>query len=99
VEYFLGTLVAAYNDFEARVGTISSAKGAKRELVKNAVEHLLLLRFTVGERLQRDQPDDADPRPARLAGSGSGPLHRARSECTLGAHRALTPYMSHEIVC
>lgn len=49
VEYFLGTLIAAYNDFEARVGKISSAKGAKRELVKNAIEHLLLPRFTVGE--------------------------------------------------
>lgn len=48
VEYFLGVLIAAHNDFEARVGTISSAKGAKRELVKNAVAHLLP-RFTVGE--------------------------------------------------
>lgn len=48
VDYFLGTLIAAYNDFEARVGTISSAKGAKRELVKNAIHHLPP-RFTVGE--------------------------------------------------
>lgn len=48
VEYFLGMLTAAYGDFEARVGTISSAKGAKRELVKNAIAHLLP-RFTIGE--------------------------------------------------
>lgn len=48
VEYFLGVLIAAYNDFEARVGTISSAKGAKRVLVKNAVAHLPP-RFTIGE--------------------------------------------------
>ncbi|HLD78059.1 MAG TPA: Fic family protein, partial [archaeon] len=48
VEYFLGMLIAAYNDFEARVGTISSAKGAKRELVKNAIAHLAP-RFTIGE--------------------------------------------------
>ncbi|OFW26805.1 MAG: cell filamentation protein Fic [Acidobacteria bacterium RIFCSPLOWO2_02_FULL_65_29] len=48
VEYFLGVLIAAYNDFEARVGTISSAKGAKRVLVKNAIAHLPP-RFTIGE--------------------------------------------------
>ena len=48
VDYFLGTLIAAYNDFEARVGTISSAKGARRELVKNAIHHLPP-RFTIGE--------------------------------------------------
>lgn len=48
MEYFLGTLVAAYTDFEARVGTISSAKGAKRVLVKNAIAHLPP-RFTIGE--------------------------------------------------
>lgn len=48
VEYFLGVLIAAYNDFEARVGTISSAKGAKRVLVKNAIAHLPL-RFTIRE--------------------------------------------------
>jgi Fic family protein len=48
VEYFLGVLIAAYNDFEARVGSISSAKGAKRVLVKNAVAHLPP-RFTIAE--------------------------------------------------
>ena len=48
VEYFLGVLTAAYNDFEARVGTIASAKGAKRILVKNAVAHLPP-RFNIAE--------------------------------------------------
>jgi Fic family protein len=39
-EYFLGTLTAAYREFEARVGTITSARGAKREMVQNAVRRL-----------------------------------------------------------
>ena len=51
VEYFLGVLIAAYNDFGTRVGTISSAKGAKRVLVKNAIAHLPP-RFTIGELAQ-----------------------------------------------
>lgn len=51
LEYFLGTLIAAYKDFEARVGTIASAKGAKRELVKNAIAHLPP-RFGIGELAQ-----------------------------------------------
>jgi Fic family protein len=39
-EYFLGMLTAAYNEFEARVGTITSARGAKREMVRRAIERL-----------------------------------------------------------
>lgn len=38
--YFLGMLVAAYKEFETRVGNIASARGAKREMVQRAVEHL-----------------------------------------------------------
>ncbi len=38
--YFLGTLIAAYKEFEERVGTISSARGAKRELVQQAIKRL-----------------------------------------------------------
>jgi Fic family protein len=38
--YFLGMLTAAYNEFEARVGTITSAKGAKRDMVRRAIERL-----------------------------------------------------------
>jgi Fic family protein len=46
--YFLGMLTAAYNEFESRVGTITSARGAKRELVRNAIQRLQQ-RFTIGD--------------------------------------------------
>jgi Fic family protein len=39
-EYFLGTLAAAYGDFEDRVGRITSARGAKRAMVRSAVRRL-----------------------------------------------------------
>lgn len=39
-EYFLGMLTAAYKEFESRVGTLTSARGAKREMVRNAVDRL-----------------------------------------------------------
>ena len=39
-EYFLGTLTAAYKEFESRVGTLTSAKGAKRQMVQNAIQRL-----------------------------------------------------------
>jgi Fic family protein len=38
--YFNGMLIAAYKEFEARVGTITKAKGAKREMVENAILRL-----------------------------------------------------------
>jgi Fic family protein len=47
-DYFLGTLIAAYKDFEDRVGSITSARGAKREMVQNAVKRLPF-RFRVSE--------------------------------------------------
>ncbi len=39
-EYFLGMLTAAYNEFEARVGTIASARGVRREMVRRAIDRL-----------------------------------------------------------
>jgi len=39
-EYFLGTLVSAYKEFEERVGTITSTRGAKREMLQNAIRRL-----------------------------------------------------------
>ena len=39
-EYLLGTFLAAYRDFEARVGTLSSARGAKTNMVLEAFERL-----------------------------------------------------------
>lgn len=39
-EYFLGILLKSYKDFERRVGVITTAKGAKREMVIDVVNHL-----------------------------------------------------------
>jgi Fic family protein len=36
-EYFSGTLIAVYKEFEERVGTVTKARGAKRELVENII--------------------------------------------------------------
>ena len=38
--YFLGMLTAAYKEFESRVGTITSGRGAKREMVQSAIQRL-----------------------------------------------------------
>ena len=46
--YFLGMLTAAHKEFEARVGTITSAKGAKREMVRQAITRMAG-RFAVGD--------------------------------------------------
>lgn len=37
-EYLLGTLIAAYREFENRVGTVAGGRGAKTELVLSAIE-------------------------------------------------------------
>jgi Fic family protein len=58
-EYFLGTLTAAYKEFEARVGTLSSAKGAKRQMVQNAIQRLPI-RFRMGD-VQRACPGVSYP--------------------------------------
>jgi Fic family protein len=57
--YFLGTLIAAYREFEERVGTITTAKGAKREMVRQAVKRLPD-RFRIAE-LQRVCPGVSYP--------------------------------------
>ena len=57
--YFLGTLIAAYREFEERVGTIPTAKGAKREMVQQAVKRLPN-RFRIAE-LQRVCPGVSYP--------------------------------------
>jgi Fic family protein len=58
-DYFLGALIAAYKEFEARVGTITSARGAKREMVINAVKRLPQ-QFTIGD-LQQTCPGISYP--------------------------------------
>lgn len=57
--YFLGTLIAAYREFEERVGKIPTAKGAKREMVQHAVKRLPD-RFRISE-LQRACPGVSYP--------------------------------------
>ena len=57
--YFLGTLIAADREFEERVGTITTAKGAKREMVQQAVQRLPD-RFRIAE-LQRVCPGVSYP--------------------------------------
>ena len=46
--YFLGTLIAAYREFEERVGILATSRGAKRDMVRQAVARLPD-RFTVRE--------------------------------------------------
>lgn len=41
VEYFLSTILAAYNEFETRVGTIASGPGSKMELVLAAIDSFI----------------------------------------------------------
>jgi len=38
--YFLGMLTAAYKDFESRMGVVTTARGAKRDMVLAAFERL-----------------------------------------------------------
>jgi Fic family protein len=57
--YFLGMLTAAYKEFEERVGTITSAKGAKREMVCGAVARMAG-RFSIAD-LQRACPGVSYP--------------------------------------
>jgi len=45
LDYFLGVLLAAYREFEDRVGAVQSPKGAKRDLVVDSIRHLPI-RFT-----------------------------------------------------
>jgi len=47
----VSALIAAYKEFEDRVGTITTARGAKREMVQNAVMRLPP-RFRLGDLQQ-----------------------------------------------
>jgi len=58
-DYFLGTLLAAYKEFEERLGAVTSARGAKREMVAQTVSRLPV-RFRFGE-LQRACPGISYP--------------------------------------
>jgi len=41
LEYFLSTILAAYKEFENRIGTISSGRGSKTEMVINAIDGMI----------------------------------------------------------
>lgn len=58
-EYFLGTIIATYKEFEERVGTITTARGAKREMVQQAIKRMPS-RFRFGE-LQKACPGISYP--------------------------------------
>ena len=47
-EYFLGVVTAAHKEFESRVGTLTSARGAKRQMVLDAIAHAYGM-FTVAD--------------------------------------------------
>lgn len=57
--YFIGMLMAAYSEFESRVGTITTAKGAKSEMVRRAINYLPQ-RFTI-DTLRRACPGVSYP--------------------------------------
>lgn len=50
-EYFLGVMLAAYRDFENRVGLIASGRGAKTALVRQMVERFVG-DFTISELMK-----------------------------------------------
>lgn len=58
-EYFLGLISAAYKEFERRVGLLTTTRGAKREMVLNAVD-LLPQRFQVAD-VERLSPGVSRP--------------------------------------
>lgn len=41
VEYFLSTILAAYREFEKRLGTVSSGHGSKTGMVLNAIDGII----------------------------------------------------------
>jgi Fic family protein len=51
-EYLLGTLIAAYREFEERVGGVSGGRGAKTDLVLRTIE-TFIGEFTVGQVQER----------------------------------------------
>jgi Fic family protein len=64
-DYFIGVvLLRAYRLFEERVGAVSGARGAKREIVIDAVEHLPV-QFRYGD-LERACPGVSRPTIARV---------------------------------
>lgn len=40
-DYFLGTMTAAYRELERRAGLVTATPGAKRNLIREAIEHFV----------------------------------------------------------
>lgn len=40
-EYFLGIIIAAYRDFEERVGVVDDTRGSKSERIENTISHIV----------------------------------------------------------
>lgn len=59
IEYFLGTILKAYREFESRVGTVKTARGQKNERVREFVLNSILP-FHVSEIVEKC-PDIARP--------------------------------------
>ena len=51
LNYFLGMLVSAYKEFEERASHLKPAKGAKTEIIKQAIDHQIG-EFTLSDILQ-----------------------------------------------
>ena len=74
-EYFLGTVLSAYREFEDRVGVVTSKKGAKQDMVLDAIARLPM-QFQVAE-IQKACPTVSRPTIHRVLASlkQSGQIH------------------------
>ncbi len=59
LEYFLGFILAAYREFEERVGKVASYKGSKSQRIKEAINHFIG-DFTIAH-IERVCPDISRP--------------------------------------
>jgi Fic family protein len=57
--YFLGLLVIAYDRFEERVGTVTTARGAKAELIKDFIRSRVSDEFTIDD-VRENVPSASD---------------------------------------
>lgn len=59
LEYLLGVILAAYREFEERVGRIDNAKGIKNQRIKEAIDHFVG-DFTIAD-IRKACPDASRP--------------------------------------
>lgn len=58
-EYFLGIILAAYREFEDRVGNVASYRGSKSDRIKEAINHFIA-EFTISD-IEKACPDISRP--------------------------------------